>query len=297
MKKEFFLLFIIIFSNVLFGYNERSYFYKQAMHDLERSDFFQNFTSEETREKALWDDKFEYKEGKLTFHSVYENQFAICYKFIYDTGFRETIYENNEKSYQSSEIIDSKGNYSMSKENYILGIQHGGYERKEIKPMASISPSSGEFNKRYRYMESYFELKGEYILGIKNGPWLRNEKGREYTKGEYFHGVRNGSWIVEWSNSKNSGNYVMGAKDGEWSEYSYDEMLKSKINYKFTLHHGYYEYRRDDLIEIGRYNAERKVGDWITYEIDGKPKWKTVYNNGKQIDSKSFIDGEWVDSK
>jgi|GEM_PF-5751721 len=285
MKKIVFILLFIVNAGFLPAYEERSIFSYQAANDLEKSGFIEKSgysNDEEIREGALWDDWIEYARGKLVLHQIRENGFKVSVKNIHDGGISETLYENGEKASYFSEINGSFENYTLEKENYVMGINHGEYHRIVKKSMERRVSTGGSYN-RSSYMNSYEERKGEYILGEKNGFWYYDDGERFVSKGEYIYGIRNGTWQIESERERKYGNFVLGTEDGLWLTYSYNDTIPSKINYRLSVYHGYYEYRKENATEIGRYNAGIKDGIWTNYDSDGNPREESEYRNGDRI--------------
>ena len=105
--------------------------------------------------------------------------------------------------------------------------------------------------------------QGEYIEGLEDGQWI-SEVGEYREEGVYKAGLRNGIWkfyyisktpgatkqlffegnfidnlpngkhVYYWENGirKDEGSYVMGRKEGDWTQYNYSGSVFLVINYK-----------------------------------------------------------------
>jgi len=131
-------------------------------------------------------------------------------------------------------------------------LKSGETEREEGYRRGKEDGLSIEYNSEGSVLE-----KGEYIDGLKNGPWLyhvndhkeevyfidgeptgdwlfTHENGNKLFKGSYLSGIPIGKhkyWYAN-GNSKEEGKYQSGEKEGNWKYYDEVGALLMVINFK-----------------------------------------------------------------
>jgi uncharacterized protein len=242
-------------------------------------------------------------------------------KIKYEGAYLNGIQEGMHKSFSETGVPDSAkvykdGNLIAEGKLDSAGQQQGVWT--EFYITGEIQGKGKYINgKRIEQWEFLFpngklEQKGKYSkLGLPTGKWLwyhengkvlidENYKGgkregvfSEYdtdgniiTQGEYLDGLKEGKWIYQLKDYREEGNYKQDNRDSVWVHYF---VGKNQTKYKGNFidgeadgkHTMYYE--NGNIWYEGKFNANKKEGDWKYYDELGTLFLTITYEDDIEI--------------
>ena len=155
-----------------------------------------------------------------------------------DAEYKDGVHHGTKK-----EFLEDGSIYSI--ENFTNGILNGDYCRR----LDLVDYGDGE---------SYFLLKGLYVDGLREGPWVMVRDDAEN------YGCDNGT-VYE------TQTYLNDSLHGEYRMY----------------------YPNGNLKEVAHYDRGRITGDYASYKLNGAVFYSTKFINGNGETRAQYNDGEW----
>ena len=179
--------------------------------------------------------------------------------------------------------------------------------------------SYGQDCSKEYYASGFIKGEGQCTDNVKNGEWIYyfegagESKKKQYyeSKGSYKNGEKDGVWINYYNNfyysignpPKSAGFYENGKKNGEWATY-YDNPDSNKIvesvgYYKDDLKTGQWRYytedgnEQSDIYMIEEYENGKLHGHIYEYDENGNVISNERYHNGLFRSLKMIVDDEF----
>ena len=222
--------------------------------------------------------------GKIEKSEIYLQGVLLAKGLIDEEGKRQGYWEE----YYKNGILKSKGKY---KDSHRIGewiyffnnkkIQQKGVYLEGEKPTGlwiwfyddgsvlreELFRKGKEDGMMYEYtQEGKVITKGEYIDGLKDGPWFY-EMGDHIEEGNYLDGYKTGLWIYHYTNGKISfeGSFINGEANGKHKFYYETGKLKREEFYEVGLKSNYWKF----FNELGELTLTIFYKDGKEYKIDG----------------------------
>lgn len=121
-------------------------------------------------------------------------------------------------------------------------------------------------------------------------------------------GKKQGLWQVKNKNITETGHYINGRKEGEWTATFPSGSKKHVLTYKNGLPKGYaiFYYEDGKIMEQGNWDVNHWKGEYTFYHANGNPAYKFNFDeSGKRVGRQLYFhengnlkySGEWVDGK
>lgn len=225
---------------------------------------------------------------------VIRRGFTLCGKYtgafleFYSDGTLKSEYTLNEKEevegpvkiYHPNGKLRETGTYKAGKRN---GYFESWYENGNREAEAMLENDA--YHGTYREYNEKGELimSGSYKNNAEDGVWQFFENGKMLREGSISNKQEDGLWKYydEEGNLKQSGYYLKGERNGEWTSFYPGGKPKMIITYKDGRQEGlqtkYYE--NGNISEVFTLTRSgQRTGEYLTYHENGNPQIKTRMN-------------------
>lgn len=195
--------------------------------------------------------------------------------------------------YRSGVEVSRMESYAPSKKPVFWYFQ----DEYEMPQFVGVPEMNGDKDGEWQEYDESGQLiwEGNYRTNERHGIWKFYQNQNIERIENYESGLPSGEWRSFFPDGglAQKSNYTAGKPHGEWEEYFSGGQLKMRKNYVYgSLTGDFVAYSESGkLLEQGKYGdyatAGLRVGDWLEFYPDGRPKSKGEYLEGQKT-------GVWI---
>lgn len=234
-----------------------------------------------------------YQNGEPTgVHREYNTEGEVIASTIYEEGIKlyEGIIDEAGKKQGPWKIFDREGNLKaegLYKDDLKIGQWRYYFSDGRLEQQGKYLAGRPDGVWEWYFPDGQTLREEEYVNGLEDGMSTEyNDTGAVIAEGPYIDGMKEGKWIYTINDSRETGEYFEGKRNGLWKHYY---LNNGNLSFEGAFENGLesgthiYYWPDGEVKRRGNYNGGVRDGLWEFFDRDGKRIVTIEYENGVEV--------------